>query len=131
MSHNTVIKTDLTDDEILPIAIEDLGFPVERGRNLDLYDFLGRKQPQKADFVIRRKHLGPVSNDIGFVRVGGKYKVVISDIDKGQVKKGKFIEKLTHRYNVLKVKKEVARQGLRLIDEKVRTDGTVELVVTT
>ena len=131
MSHYTTIQTEFTDAEVLEEAVHDLGFPVETGRSLPLYDYAGRQTGQKADLVIRRKHLTSVSNDIGFRKVGDQHKAIISDYDEVKVRKGNFLRELTQRYNYLKVKKEVARQGLKLIKEKSHVDGTIELVVTT
>ena len=131
MSHYTTIQTEFTDAQVLEEAVHDLGFPVETGRSLPLYDYAGRQTGQKADLVIRRKHLTSVSNDIGFRKVGDQYKAIISDYDEVQVRKGDFLRELTQKYNYLKVKKEVARQGLKLIKEKSHVDGTIELVVTT
>jgi len=130
MSQYTTIRTEFNDPEILVNVLHEMGFPVETGHNLDLYDYLGVKRG-KADLVIRRKHLGDVSNDLGFRRTGDVYKVVISDYDEAHLKKGNFLRELKQKYNVVKVKKETARQGLKLVREEVRADGTVELVVTT
>jgi len=130
MSHYTTIKTELTDPETLEETIRILGFEVETGKDLDLYDYAGVKRG-KADLVIRRKHLDKLSNDIGFRKAGEKYKVVISDYDEVHVNKGNFLRELTQKYSYLKVKRETARQGLKLVREEVRSDGTIELVVTT
>jgi hypothetical protein len=130
MSHYTTIRTEFTDLETLAESVHSLGFQAEKGNALSLYDYAGVERG-KADLVIRRKHLEKLSNDIGFRKVGNKYKVVISDYDEARLGKSKFLRQLTQRYNYLKVKKETAHQGLKLIREETRADGTIEIVVTT
>ena len=129
MSAYTTIKTKFVDSEILQQALKDIGFKVEVGQDMVLYNWTGTPQARTADIVIRRKHLTSISNDIGFTKERGVYKVSISDVDLKAEKTADFINRVLHRYNYLKVKKEVARQGLRLVQEKKLPDGTIELQV--
>jgi len=128
VSHYATIKTKLTDEEVLVQAIREMGYQVEQGKDIGLHDWLGNIRPQKADIVIRRKHLSSISNDIGFKKENDGFKVIISDMDVNRGERKNFVAELTQKYNYIKVKKEVIKQGLKIIGEKVHADKTIELV---
>ena len=65
MSKYGVTVTELRDDRCLTEALQELGYEVEvhpQGANLEGYE--GLERPERANVIIRRRHLNPASNDI-------------------------------------------------------------------
>lgn len=95
---------------LLKAALADLGFTqVEEGQGLALYGYQGDVRPEKAELVIRRCHLGRLSNDVGFVRTEQGYIPVVSEYDERVLLGGKFLARLRTAYN-LRVVEEVKRK---------------------
>ena len=74
--------------EWLVAALAELGYTaVERGTDLVLRGYDGATRVDEsgrtltADIVVRRRHVGRSSNDIGFVRTAEGFVPVISDYD--------------------------------------------------
>lgn len=81
-SQTTVFK----DEDCLLKAILENGFTRDQievhEQPQDLIDYHGQKRGQKGTIIIRRKFVGPVANDIGFVKnADGRYEVHVSDYD--------------------------------------------------
>lgn len=78
------------DKECLIAALEALGYQGKievHDEPQHLYGYEGRRRPEKAEVIIRRKHIGFESNDVGFALVGfgrddGAYVPIISDYDR-------------------------------------------------
>lgn len=127
MSQFATIKTKIKDKNVLIQCLKDMGYPVKEGKNIRLHGYLGDWRTQTAEIVIRKKHLGSASYDIGFKLMGDHYNLVISDIDKEQ-KKGREIiniekkvveiqNKIMRKYAEGKVQKtmeELKKQGFKL-----------------
>jgi hypothetical protein len=78
----------LESEEWLVAALAALGYTeVERGRDLTLIGYDGKPRLDEqgavmtADLVVRRRHVGHQSNDIGFKRTDGGFVPVVSDYD--------------------------------------------------
>ncbi|HET8629280.1 MAG TPA: hypothetical protein VFL91_17805 [Thermomicrobiales bacterium] len=57
------------DRGLLLAALAALGYrEVEEGEALPLYGYRGDRRPETAELVVRRRHVGRLSNDVGFVR---------------------------------------------------------------
>ena len=77
----------LRDEECLIKALTENGFTRDQievhETPQNLIDYHGQNRGQKATVIIRRKHVGPVANDIGFaMQADGTYDVYISDYDR-------------------------------------------------
>jgi predicted DNA-binding WGR domain protein len=86
MSHNIAIKTAIKDGKCLVRALERLGFKGQVEVHefpQHLYGYQGDMRKEKAHVIVRRKHVGSSSNDIGFENVGGFYTAYISEFDEG------------------------------------------------
>ena len=71
MSEYAVIQTQFRDPAILAAALVDLGFPgsaIEWHAEAVLLRGPGVEVSQDAQLVIRRRHVGPNANDLGFAR---------------------------------------------------------------
>jgi hypothetical protein len=81
MSQFTTVETRFCDLQALLRTLRKMGLKPEVGKDLHLYGYQGDRRPQTADVVVRRKQLGPLSNDIGFKKVGKHYQMIISQYD--------------------------------------------------
>jgi hypothetical protein len=98
------------DRRLLLVALADLGYPeVEEGEALPLYGYHGDQRPEAAEIVIRRQHVGSLSNDIGFSRTAQGYVPFVSEYDQHAVHGGQFLVKVRTGYSE-QVVEEVRRR---------------------
>jgi len=96
--------------QLLLDALKDVGYTeVEEGESLPLYGYQGDRRPETAEIVIRRCHVGSLSNDIGFTRTPNGYLPLLSEYDQRTVHNGKFLAKLRTAYSE-RVVEEVTRR---------------------
>jgi hypothetical protein len=129
MSHYTRLKTRITDPAALQQALADLGFPeVEvHATAQPLVGFEGSQRAQKAEVIIRRKHVGWLSNDIGFQRsADGTFEAVISEYDRNWYSQA-WLNRLLHRYAYHATRARLKEQGFDLIQEEQAPDGRIHL----
>ena len=114
-------------------ALKRLGFEgkVEVHKEAQpLYGYQGDVRSQMAHIIIRREHVGPAANDLGFERQpDGKYRVWVSDYD---VKYNKYDDawmgRLKQAYGVEKARTEAKKKGYRVSEQK-QGDGRIRLVL--
>jgi hypothetical protein len=133
MSHFTVLKTKFADRDGLVRALGDAGFKegvVEvHDEPQTLYGFQGDPRPEKAEVVIRRKHLGSASNDLGFARGDdGTFTAVVSSYDRARFGKP-WLERLTQRYAYHVTVAKLAEQGFEIAREETDSDGRLRLAL--
>ena len=88
------------DRRLLLAALEDVGYrEVEEGQALPLYGYHGDKRPETAEVVVRRKHVGSLSNDIGFTRTQAGYVPILSEYDQRTLHSGRFLAALRTGYS--------------------------------
>ena len=94
----------------------------------NLYGYTGDRRAQVANIIIRKKHVGAASNDIGFIKTAdGKYELIISEYDRN-IPRGKvFMQKFKQTYVTNQAKKALKKKGYKLKKQKVEKDGTIEL----
>lgn len=79
--------------------------------------------------IIRRKHIGSASNDIGYRRLeNGKYAAYISDYDKGVFTKDKQ-NTVTQNYGVFVAERNLKKQGW-IVKQSKLDNGTIRLTAT-
>lgn len=89
-----------TDRRLLLAALADLGYSeVEEEEALPLYGYQGDRRSETAELVIRRRHLGVASNDLGFARTPQGYMPIVSDFDQRTLQGGQFLVKLRTAYS--------------------------------
>ena len=130
MSQFATIQTTIKDGKLLVQCLKEMGYSVEEGHNLKLHGYLGDTRPQTADIVIRRKHLGSASNDIGFRKVGDAYQLIISDYDRGagdgRAIQTDLVDKVVRmereiREEMIRIEREIQNAVMRkYADQKVR-----------
>ena len=87
------------DRRLLLAALADLGVAeVEEGEALPLYGYQGDRRPETAELVVRRRHLGPASNDVGFARTPAGYVPIVSEYDRRVLHGGRFLVELRTAY---------------------------------
>lgn len=95
----TFPETLFTDRESLLAALADCGYTqLAEGTKLPLYGYHGDQRSETAEIVIRRQHIGPSSNDVGFTLTKDGYIPVISEFDRATMKQGKFLASLRTSY---------------------------------
>ena len=98
------------DRRLLLAALADLGYPeVDEGEALPLYGYHGDRRPETAEMVIRRSHVGSLSNDIGFTCTAEGYIPILSAYDERTLHGGRFLVKLRAAYSE-RVVEEVKRR---------------------
>jgi len=119
-----VLGTPMTDEECLLEALADVGFAGDRvevhAEPVCLQGYEGRLREQVAHVVIRRKHLGGSSNDIGFLRTPTGYQALVSGYDSIAHGAG-WLQTLQQRYAVrhaAKVARLAEAERLRLEEER-------------
>ena len=113
MSHFVKVVTAIKDQKALVLALGRLGFEgkVEiYSEAQSLIGYKGDKREQKAHVILRRKHVGSASNDIGFERINGVYIAHISEYDHGSYGEA-WQKKLFTYYGVEKAKLTFKSQG--------------------
>lgn len=91
-----------------------------------LYDYHGGPRPEKAEIIIRRQHVGSMSNDVGFRLKDGCYQAVISDHDRRHAVKrldDEWMTKLTVAYNKRVVIPGLVAKGFRMSTMDQQQDG--------
>jgi hypothetical protein len=131
VSHFTTLRTQITDTDALVAALADMGYDeVEvHDEAQPLIGYLGDTRRQRAHVIVRRRHVGRVSNDIGFERqADGHFTAVISDYDRPRHGEA-WLARLTARHAYHAAATTLAAQGFDLVDEQTDRDGTVRLVL--
>ena len=86
MSHYSEVQVEFRDRAALVAALERLGFQGKLEVHQEakaLYGYQGDRREQQAHIIIRRQHVGPAANDIGFQQYSdGLYRAHISDFDR-------------------------------------------------
>ncbi len=109
--------------ELLLGALADLGYTqVDEGEDLALYGYHGDRRPETGALVVRRQHIGPGSNDLGFAHSAEGYFPIISDFDHRTLLGGKFLPRLRVAYAERVV--ETVRKRLRASVRRT-TEGSV------
>jgi hypothetical protein len=131
MSHFTVLKTRIMDRDALVRALGELGFPEVEVHDTPkrLFGFEGLPRLETAEVIVRRKHIGRASNDLGFKKDrDGTYQAIISSFDRAKYGRA-WLDRLSQRYAYHAAREKLAAQGFSLVEEDVRPNGEVHLVL--
>jgi len=131
VSHYTTIQLEIRDRDALVAALADLGFGrVEvHDQPQHLHGYEDHVRPEKAEVIIRRKHVGPMSNDIGFRRTKtGAFEAIISEYDAGEGHGFRWRNRLMQRYGRHAAVAKLAKKGFRVVREET-LDGKLHLVM--
>ena len=123
MSHYTTIALEIRDRDALVAALGDLGLAkVEiHDQPQHLCGYEGDLRPEKAEVIVRREQVGPLSNDIGFRNTeGGTFEAIISDYDQQNGYAQNWRGRLMQRYGRNAAVAKLAKKGFRVVREEAR-----------
>lgn len=148
MSHYSRLQTTLRNKNCLIKALEDLGFKGQvevHDTPVTLFGYRGDARPESAEIVLRRKHVGPASNDIGFKQLAdGTWEAIISEYDAnscpGANRRLKSTEgltsynlewqnRLTQYYAKNVVEEEAEAQGYTVAESEIGEDGQIYITI--
>ena len=130
MSAYSKNRTIYKDQECLLKALEAQGYPREQvelheGGGAQLIDYQGRPTHyldatgDKANIIVRRKHVGGAANDLGFKKeTDGTYSAIVSAYDTGK-HNTKWMTDLKKAYTEAVTHKTAARLGLKAYGTKI------------
>ncbi len=131
MSHYTSIALEIRDRDALVAALADLGLDKVEVHNQPqhLYGYEADVRPEKAEVIVRRDHVGPLSNDIGFRKTAsGAFEAVISEYDQQNGYGQDWRNRLLQRYGRHVAVAKLAKKGFRVVREEAR-DGKLHVVL--
>ncbi len=131
MSAYTSIRTRLVSREHLARALRELGFDQVEVHDapVTLIGIGGEQRQSRAEVVIRRVHIGRLSNDIGFVRDSqGFFQALVSEYDQDRFGTP-WLMKLNQRYAYAVAREQLHEQGFELIEEQLDERETMRLTL--
>jgi len=134
MSRYVTVKTEFRDQNALIDALMETGGWAREQIEVhqtpqNLFGHRGDKRKQKANIIIRKKHVGCSSNDIGFVNEDGSYKAIISVYDQRNYGPA-WIGKLKGNYAFHKIRREQESRGRSVSRTRCPRTGKQKLEIT-
>jgi hypothetical protein len=94
----------------------------------NLFGYHGDVRKEKAHIIIRRKHIGSASNDLGFVRnANGEYEAIISQYDRSRFNDS-WVAKLKQSYAFHTIARQQSVRGRTVTRERL-ANGRQRVVV--
>lgn len=131
MSHFTRVRTKLRDPELLVKALTALGFTTVETHDSPqtLYGYQGDARPERAEVIIRRRHIGRLSNDIGFRRrEDGGFEAIISEYDRSRYDQA-WLTKVARAYGHAAALRYAEEHGYEVDSDVVEENGERRLVL--
>jgi len=132
MSHFTQGTLEIRDEAALVAALEELGFAGKVEVHLTpstLYGYRGDARPERAHVIIRRQHVGRLSNDLGFRQeVDGRFTAIVSEYDR-ETYGPTWLTRLTDLAGVQRALRLAASRGQRA-ERRVDERGRHQVVIT-
>jgi hypothetical protein len=131
MSHYTQIALEIRDRDALVAALAELGLAVVEihDQPQHLFGYEGDVRPEMAEVIVRREHVGPLANDIGFCKTeGGSYEAVVSEYDQQNGYGHEWRNRLLQRYGRHVAVAKLAKKGFRVVREEA-SGGKLHLVL--
>jgi hypothetical protein len=131
MSHFTRVRTALREPDLLAQALATLGFTTVETHDTPqtLYGYQGDARPERAEVIIRRRHIGRLSNDIGFRRRDdGTFEAVISEFDRSRYDQP-WLTKLARAYGHAAALRYAEDNGYEVDSDVLEDNGQRRLVL--
>lgn len=131
MSHFTRLRTALKDADLLVAALRQHGFDTVESHPTaqPLYGYQGDVRPERAEVIVRREHIGALSNDIGFAKAAdGSFQAIISEFDRSAYDEA-WLTGLTQAYGYAAAVRYADQQGLQIVEDETAGDGTRRLTL--
>lgn len=131
MSHFTRVRTVFKDAELLARVLRDSGFAEVEHHDEPrvLYGYQGDARPERAEVIVRRRYVGPVSNDIGFARQpDGSFQAIISEVDRHRYDDA-WLRGLGQAYGHAAALQYAAAHGFDVVTDEVDRSGARRLTL--
>jgi Protein of unknown function (DUF1257) len=131
MSHFTRVRTKLRDTDALVAALKAVGLKqVEvHDQPQSLHGYQGDTRPERAEVIVKRKHIGTFSNDIGFARrPDGSFEAIISDYDRRKYDQS-WLTELARNYSYAATQKYAETHGYEITTDELQKDGSRRLTL--
>ena len=127
MSHFTTIKTAFVAVSHLKQALQDIRAEFGLGEIRENATVRGfGRQSTPAELAVTTRHQG---YDIGFRREGDTYALVADWYGLRDISKDQLLARLQQRYAYHAVREQLDQQGFALVEEEVREDRSIHLVL--
>jgi len=133
MSMFVEIKTQFKNRAALVAALMETGNwtkeQIELHDNPEhLFGIEGKIRPEKAHIIIRRQHIGRLSNDVGFRQTeAGEYEAIISEYDRSRYN-DKWMATLRGNYAFHVIEQQQRMRGRQVMRERLK-DGRQRITV--
>lgn len=138
MSKYKEIQTEIDDPTILAQTLQEVGdrlnfqFEDHHAAPVRLMGYEGSPRQQTADFVIRKRYVGNVSNDLGWKRQpDGVYSLLISDYDDNHPRSLEIAQEVAYHYTVVKAERAARLEGYTIKRECAPNGQVVKLYLET
>jgi len=131
MSHFTRVRTALREPDLLVQALAAVGFTTVETHDTPqtLYGYQGDARPEQAEVIIRRRHIGSDSNDIGFRRRDdGTFEAVISEYDRSRYDQP-WLTKVAQAYGHAAALRYATDNGYEVDSDVLEDNGQRRLVL--
>jgi hypothetical protein len=128
MSAYHLQKTCYKDKDCLVEALGEMGYTDVEVNDIaqNLVGYHGDTRSQKANIIVRRRHISRAANDLGFVKQeDGTYSAIVSDYDSGK-HNPQWFKKLKQSYTERVDMKTARKSGLQFLGKKV-VNGKTQL----
>jgi len=121
----------MSDGDCIKAALKELGYVFEDHQTPQaLTGYQGDRRTQKANIIVRRKHVGNASNDVGFLKKSsGDYELIISEYDRRSLHSQKLTKQLKQLYGKHKFIKQAKKMGFSVKSQKVDEQGRIKIRV--
>ena len=133
MSHFVECQTEFRDPQALAAALVECGFQESHiefhEQAVPLFGYQGDTRPQHAHVVIRREHIGPAANDVGWERLpDGTYRAWISEYDQRHRFNKRMQNRIRQEYAAAAVTRQQRALGRSVARCRLES-GEIELVI--
>ncbi len=133
MSHFIECRTEFRDPDALIAALVESGFTPEQieihAEAVPLFGYRGDQRAQRAHLVIRRQHVGPAANDVGWERqADGTYRAWVSEYDGRHRFDAAMQNRIKQEYAYQVIVRQQRSRGRSVTRERLPS-GEIEVVV--
>lgn len=128
MSKYNQVETQYKDRDCLVDALGDMGYTDVEVHEVaqNLVGYHGDLRQQKANVIVRRKHISHSANDLGFVQQeDGTFAMIVSDFDQGK-HNAQWNAKLKGAYGERGAMKVARKKGFHFLGKTV-VNGKTQL----
>ena len=133
MSHYVECRPRFKDRQALVDALLAVGFSREQielhDEAVPLYGYRGDRREQRAHVVIRRQHVGPAANDVGWERLpDGTHRAWVSEYDGRHRFDAAMQNRIKQEYAYSAVARQQHALG-RTVERRMLATGEIEVTI--